>query len=160
MEVDRPSSYVKDPVWPTLAGAISAPHMTTPTSTAPLSPAGGSQISVWSLAYLSAGGILIAAESWSPAELGSVRYFWISQGAEGSKGVSLLHRGRELRFRETRRDLFKSLAGQWVCLEGETIAAYGSDPARVVEEARKKGVQLPYVFRVSKEPENSVRMGL
>jgi len=70
------------------------------------------------------------------------------------------HRQRELHFRETRQDLFNSLAGQWVCLEGETIVSHGDNLAKVVEAARKQGVQVPYIFRVSNEPKNSVRMGL
>jgi hypothetical protein len=70
------------------------------------------------------------------------------------------HRQRELHFRETRQDLLVPFAGQWVCLERETIVSHGSNVTRVAEEARRKGVQMPYVFRVSDEPQGSVPIGL
>jgi hypothetical protein len=70
------------------------------------------------------------------------------------------YRQRELHFRETRQDVLIPFAGQWVCLEGEAIVSHGDNLKEVVEAARKQGVQVPYIFRVSNEPKNSVRMGL
>jgi hypothetical protein len=54
----------------------------------------------------------------------------------------------------------QQFAGQWVVLEGEKIVAHGNDPLQVVTEARAKGVQVPYIFRVEITAENEVRMGL
>jgi hypothetical protein len=85
---------------------------------------------------------------------------WGAPTTKEALNVPTPRRTRELHFRETKRDLFISLAGQWVCLEGETVVAHGFNVAKVVEETRRRGVQVPYVFRVSDEPEGSVRMGL
>lgn len=74
--------------------------------------------------------------------------------------VHASRRNRELHFRETKRDLLISLSGQWVCLEGEAIVSHGNNLKEVVEAARKRGVHVPYIFRVSDEPKNSVRIGL
>jgi hypothetical protein len=87
-------------------------------------------------------------------------YLWTPPVAKKASTTPVGPRIRELRFRETRRDLLNSLVGQWVCLEAEAIVANGPDIARVIEEARQRGVKVPYVFKVSSEPEGSVRMGL
>jgi len=87
-------------------------------------------------------------------------FFYMVPATKEASRVFGSWRSRELRFRETCQEILNPLAGQWVCLEGETIVAHGPDVAKVVEEARTKGVQVPYVFKVSDEPEGSVRMGL
>jgi tRNA A-37 threonylcarbamoyl transferase component Bud32 len=45
-------------------------------------------------------------------------------------------------------------------LEGDNIVAYGTDPARVIQEARIHGVPNPYIFFVESNAENIVRIGL
>lgn len=69
-------------------------------------------------------------------------------------------RSRELRFRETHRELLRSLAGQWVCLEGDSLIAHGPAGVQVVETARARGVRAPYVFRVPDDPPGAVPIGL
>jgi hypothetical protein len=69
------------------------------------------------------------------------------------------HRSREMEWRRTHQEEMRKLSEQWVALEGETILAHGSNLASVVAEARKKGVQVPYVFYV--EPnDDAVKIGL
>jgi hypothetical protein len=58
------------------------------------------------------------------------------------------HRSRELNFCATHPEVFAKLAGHWVALEGETIIASGLALAPVVAEARKRGIKVPFVFRV------------
>jgi len=38
--------------------------------------------------------------------------------------------------------------GQWVVLEREEIVSHGDDAGEVVAAARRKGVEVPYIFRV------------
>lgn len=70
------------------------------------------------------------------------------------------HRVRELKFQESHPEAFCPFVGQWVVLEGETIVAHGSDPIRVVAEARSRAVRVPYVFFVEEPKEDSVWIGL
>lgn len=58
------------------------------------------------------------------------------------------HRSRELNFCAEHPEAFANLVGQWVALEDETIVASGPDLAAVAAEARKRGVKVPFVFRV------------
>ncbi|HVO25844.1 MAG TPA: DUF5678 domain-containing protein [Candidatus Margulisiibacteriota bacterium] len=71
------------------------------------------------------------------------------------------HRRREMEWRRTHGDVLLGYVRQWVCLEGEKIVAHGTDVARVVATARRKGVKIPYVFYVE-EPrgEGIVYIGL
>ena len=76
------------------------------------------------------------------------------------RSVSPGHRSQELEWRRSHADVLRAFAGQWVVLEGEDIVASGNDPARVVAEARARGIQVPYLFRVEYEDEEIVKMGL
>ena len=69
-------------------------------------------------------------------------------------------RSQELRFRETHRELLRSFAGQWVCVDRDTLVAHGPDGAQVVETARRHGVRVPYIFRVPDDPPDVVPIGL
>jgi len=69
-------------------------------------------------------------------------------------------RSRELRFRETHRELLRSFAGEWVCVDRDTLIEHGTDGLRVVERARKKGVRVPYVFRVPDDVADATPIGL
>ncbi len=61
----------------------------------------------------------------------------------------LSHREREHAWRRSNRRLLqRQYAGQWVVLEGEEILAHGKDAVQAVEEAKAKGVVVPYVFYV------------
>ena len=53
-----------------------------------------------------------------------------------------------MRFYHEHPEAFSDLIGHWVVLEGESIAAQGTDPVSVVSEARKKGIPVPFIFRV------------
>lgn len=79
---------------------------------------------------------------------------------EVRKTPSQVHRGRELEWRRANRDVLQAFAGQWIVLEGENIIASGADPAQVIEDARARGVQVPYIFCVDVEDEDVVRFGL
>lgn len=143
-----------------LAGALSAPVMAIRSGAALITGTGSSGMSISPIPSVAIGFSPSTAESWlSDAPL-TLAWLWVAPATREAPKVSTLRRSKELRFREARQDLFKSFAGQWVCLEGETIVAHGSNVARVVEEARRRGVQVPYIFRVSDEPEGCVRMGL
>jgi predicted DNA-binding antitoxin AbrB/MazE fold protein len=43
-------------------------------------------------------------------------------------------------------------AGQWVALEGDVLLSHGPDALAVREEARRKGVDLPLMVHIPKEP--------
>jgi hypothetical protein len=71
-------------------------------------------------------------------------------------------RKREDAWRRSNRDYLQAqFAGKWVVLEGDEIMAHSVNAARAVEEARAKGVAVPFVFYV--EPPRQpgvVRIGL
>ena len=69
-------------------------------------------------------------------------------------------RHREHEWRRLHRDELSKLEGQWVVLEGDKIVAHGEDPVRLVERARTKGIEEPYVFRVERTEPDVVRIGL
>lgn len=70
------------------------------------------------------------------------------------------HRQREHEWRHSHQEFLLTFAGQWVVLEGEEIVAHGKDPVRLVELAREKGVEVPYVFYVDPPRPGVVRIGL
>jgi predicted DNA-binding antitoxin AbrB/MazE fold protein len=43
-------------------------------------------------------------------------------------------------------------AGKWLAIEGDQLVGEGDSVAAVMEQARAKGVDLPLVHRVPKEP--------
>lgn len=69
-------------------------------------------------------------------------------------------RQRELAWRAANRDLLQRYAGQWVVLEGDQIVAHGRRMAPVVEQARSRGVPVPYVFYVEEARHDVVAVGL
>lgn len=43
--------------------------------------------------------------------------------------------------------------GKWVCLDGETLIAHGTDAKQVYAEAKSKGIKIPFIEQVhEKEP--------
>ncbi len=74
----------------------------------------------------------------------------------------LSNREREDAWRRSNQELLQGrFAGQWVVLEGETIVAHGENAAQAVEEARAKGVEVPFVFYVAPRRRPGVaRIGL
>jgi Family of unknown function (DUF5678) len=61
-------------------------------------------------------------------------------------------RSREMEFLGKYAEKLAGYVGQWVALEGEIIVAHGSDPVKVVAQARKAGVEIPFIFRVQPKP--------
>ena len=73
----------------------------------------------------------------------------------------LNNREREIAWRHSHRDeLQRRFAGQWVVLEGEEIVAHSEDAAQAVEEARGKGIAVPFVFYVDRPRPGVFRLGL
>jgi len=82
-------------------------------------------------------------------------------GADVGKEVKLPRsRQREHEWRRLHRDALAEFEGQWVVLEGEEIVVHGEDPVRLAEQAREKGVEEPYIFRVEKAQPDIVKLGL
>ena len=70
------------------------------------------------------------------------------------------HRQVEQEWRRSHQDVLLTYADQWVVLEGEKIVAHGEDPAELVELARAKGIDVPYVFYVDPPRPGIVKIGL
>lgn len=60
------------------------------------------------------------------------------------------HRSQELDWRQAHGEVLRNYSGQWIVLEAEEIVAHGTDPQRVVTQARAKGIRVPYIFYVGK----------
>jgi len=41
--------------------------------------------------------------------------------------------------------------GQWVCLDGDQLISFGEDAVKVHREAKKKGIEIPFVVEVREE---------
>jgi hypothetical protein len=74
---------------------------------------------------------------------------------------ALNSREREIAWRHLHQEeLQRRFAGQWVVLEGEEIVAHSEDAAEAVEDARAKGVAVPFVFYVDRPRPGVFRLGL
>ena len=60
------------------------------------------------------------------------------------------YRSRELYWRQAHGEVLRNYSGQWIVLEAEEIVSHGTDPQRVVTQARAKGIRVPYIFYVGK----------
>jgi hypothetical protein len=69
-------------------------------------------------------------------------------------------RMRELEWCRTHEELIRSFAGQWICVEGEEIAAHGGDPGQVYDEAKSKGVQVPFMLYIEPWDKDVARIGI
>lgn len=71
------------------------------------------------------------------------------------------NRDCELAWRHSHRDeLQRRFAGEWVVLEGEEVVAHSGDAAQAMEQARAKGVVVPFVFYVDSPQPDTVHIGL
>lgn len=71
------------------------------------------------------------------------------------------NRDCELAWRQSHRDeLQRRFAGEWVVLEGEEVVAHSGDAAQAMEQARAKGVAVPFVFYVDPPQPNVFHIGL
>ena len=66
------------------------------------------------------------------------------------KSPTTSHRSQELDWRQAHGEVLRNYSGQWIVLEAEEIVAHGTDPQRVVTQARAKGIRVPYIFYVGK----------
>ena len=60
------------------------------------------------------------------------------------------------RFKQSEKWIAENRAeylGQWVCLYGDKLIAHGEDGKKVFQEAKKAGIESPYLLRVIEEPE-------
>ena len=78
----------------------------------------------------------------------------------GARSTASRLRERELEWRQTHAETLRQFENEWVVLEGEEIIAHGSDAAKVIGEAKFKGVGIPYIFFVEQESDDFVRIGL
>lgn len=71
-------------------------------------------------------------------------------------------RERELAWRKANAHILRRYAGRWVVLEGAEIVAHAERLTDAVAEARRRGVQVPYVFYMEPTlpPGRSARIGL
>ena len=69
-------------------------------------------------------------------------------------------RTRELRWRQNNGQLLEALAGQWLVVEGDELIAHGQDPVTLVVAARRRGIQVPFVFFVEPRARDTVKFGL
>ena len=83
-----------------------------------------------------------------------------SADRESAPHLSGPHRERELAWRRSHAEVLRAYEGQWVILEGEEIVAHGRHPAKLVEQARAKGIRIPYLFFVEESRPDVVRLGL
>ncbi len=74
--------------------------------------------------------------------------------------LSAPHRRREQAWCRHHEEELEAYVGQWVVLEGEEIMAHGTDPARVVDQARERGIEIPYIFFIEEFKPDVVKMGL
>lgn len=58
------------------------------------------------------------------------------------------HREVEEQFIADHPEAFDPFIGEWVVLEGASIISHGMNAAIVADEARARGVKVPYMFRV------------
>ena len=41
--------------------------------------------------------------------------------------------------------------GQWVCLDGDRLISYGKDAQKVYEEAKRAGIEIPFIEHIVEE---------
>ena len=72
------------------------------------------------------------------------------------------HRAREWAWRAANIErLRREFLDQWIVLEDEEIVAHGADPVELVNAARRRGIRVPYVFRIEEEAKpNTSFLGL
>jgi hypothetical protein len=79
---------------------------------------------------------------------------------DSAPALSAPHREREQAWCRHHEEELEAYVGQWIVLEGEEIMAHGDEPVRVVDQAREKGVEIPYIFYVEEFKPDVVKMGL
>lgn len=67
---------------------------------------------------------------------------------DGSNIPVIYQRRIEQQFIGEHPEAFDPFIGEWIVLEGRSIVAHGMNATVVAEEARSRGVRVPYMFRV------------
>lgn len=73
---------------------------------------------------------------------------------------SRVDRSRELKWMGDNLETLRRMAGEWIVLQDETIVAHGPDYLEVRREARRRGVDVPFIYRIPNETEDTFYMGL
>lgn len=63
-------------------------------------------------------------------------------------GPGTSRRQRELQWMRSHRQELADLAGEWVVVEGEALVAHGKDLLLVVQEAKAKGIRVPFLQHI------------
>lgn len=88
-----------------------------------------------------------------PTERERVRE-WIDEenlknSAEESKREKLVRENEKFRLAlKWIDDNKEEFDGQWVCLDGDRLVSYGADAKAVYDEAKAKGIEVPFIERV------------
>ncbi|MFQ5925469.1 MAG: DUF5678 domain-containing protein [Dehalococcoidia bacterium] len=78
------------------------------------------------------------------------------RGAPLPKAAEQESRMTEMRWLGSQRELCVRLAGQWIAVEGERLIAHGQRLIEVLEEARSKGVEHPFVVCLPESHEEEI----
>jgi hypothetical protein len=82
---------------------------------------------------------------------GILRSSEISTGLHPDRpGTTTSRRQRELQWISLHLQELTDFAGQWVVVEGETLVTHGRDPVLVVQEAKAKGIRVPFLHRIER----------
>ena len=84
----------------------------------------------------------------------------VSEETDAATSSPKGHRQREQAWRLANKEVLNGYADQWVVLEGEEIIAHGTEPTELVQVARDRGIQSPYIFFVEPTPSGVVKIGL
>jgi hypothetical protein len=69
-------------------------------------------------------------------------------------------RARELEWRRAHPEVLKAFEGEWIVIEGDEVVAHDREFAHVMNQARSRGIRIPYVFFVEPKSEDIVSIGL
>jgi hypothetical protein len=69
-------------------------------------------------------------------------------------------RERELAWLAQHRAHLSRYAGEWLIIEGDDLIAHGPDYLAVLKKARRRGVLVPFAYRVPEEDAGTAWMGL
>ena len=150
----------------TTAAGVAAAILPSLGTTPPQSPAG---FSVQSVAIWSRSLAMPLAETRGSVIGGLRPRDAILSVASGPQKLSLTgksercpsRRQRELEWILASRAQLRQYAGEWIVVEGQELIAHGRKPEELVREARRRGIRVPFVYRVEEERgEDSASAGL
>lgn len=86
-------------------------------------------------------------------EVGRETWPFINIDEEYEEQEAVTLRGTERTWIEAHAKALSGLKGQWVAIEGDKIISSGIEFEKVVEGARSKGVEIPYIIKVGQDKE-------